>query len=96
MPRRYHVYPPEFKLLNEISTSGAVLLAIGYVLPLIYLLRSLRSGEIAGDNPWRAAGLEWQTTSPPPTHNFVETPIVTMEAYDYKALDNPEKESQHA
>lgn len=56
---------------------------MGYLLPLFYLPWSLRWGKIAGDNPWRATGLEWQTTSPPPQDNFEELPIVTEEAYAY-------------
>ena len=66
MPRRYHEYPPEFQVLNVMSTAGASILAVGYLLPLAYLLLSLRLGVQAGPNPWSAAGLEWQTTSPPP------------------------------
>ena len=87
MPRRYHTYPPEFQVLNVMSSAGASILGVGYLLPLIYLLWSLRYGPIAGRNPWRATGLEWQTPSPPPTDNFKETPIVTDEAYNYEAED---------
>jgi cytochrome c oxidase subunit 1 len=86
MPRRYHAYPPEFQVLNVMSTAGASILAVGYVLPLIYLLWSLRYGEVAPDNPWAATGLEWRTPSPPPTENFPETPVVTWEAYDYSTV----------
>ena len=81
MPRRYHTYPPEFQVLNVLSTAGASVLAVGYLLPLLYLIRSLRYGPIAGPNPWQATGLEWQTTSPPPTDNFKATPVVTEEPY---------------
>jgi len=83
MPRRYHAYAPEFQVLNVMSTAGASILAVGYLLPLIYLIWSLRYGEIAPANPWGSTGLEWQTTSPPPTHNFEETPVVSEEAYAY-------------
>ncbi len=83
MPRRYATYPPEFQVLNVLSTAGASILAVGYGLPLVYLLWSLRHGALAGSNPWNATGLEWQTTSPPPTHNFPETPIVTRAPYEY-------------
>jgi cytochrome c oxidase subunit 1 len=83
MPRRYHAYPPEFQVLNVMSTAGASILAVGYLLPLCYLIYSLRYGPIADDNPWHATGLEWQTQSPPPTDNFEKTPIVTQEAYAY-------------
>ena len=83
MPRRYAAYPPEFQVLNVLSTAGASILAVGFILPLIYLLWSMRYGEIAGPNPWRAKGLEWETSSPPPTHNFEHTPVVTEDPYHY-------------
>ena len=86
MPRRYHAYPPEFQVLNVLSTAGATVLAVGYLLPMVYFLWSLRYGKEAGDNPWGAAGLEWKTASPPPTYNFDETPVVTWEAYNYDEL----------
>src|SRR6201996_2476141 len=85
MPRRYHAYPPEFQVLNVLSSAGASILGVGYLIPMIYLMWSLRYGRIAGSNPWGAVGLEWTTTSPPPTENFAETPIVTWDAYDYSA-----------
>jgi len=85
MPRRYHAYPPEFQMLNVLSTAGASILGVGYVLPLIYFLWSLKRGRIAGPNPWRATGLEWQTSSPPPVHNFEQTPVVTASPYMYDA-----------
>jgi cytochrome c oxidase subunit I len=83
MPRRYHSYPPEFQVLNVMSTLGASILGIGYLLPMIYFAWSMRYGPVAGPNPWPATGLEWQTTSPPPTENFKTTPIVTWEPYDF-------------
>jgi cytochrome c oxidase subunit 1 len=91
MPRRYHSYPPDFQVLNVLSTAGASVLAIGYLLPAIYLLWSLKYGKIAGANPWRAPGLEWQIQSPPLTENFIETPIVDFEAYDFEWLANHTK-----
>ncbi len=86
MPRRYHAYPAEFQVLNVLSTAGSTVLAVGYLLPMVYFLWSLRYGKEAGDNPWGAAGLEWKTASPPPTYNFEETPVVTWEAYNYDEL----------
>ena len=83
MPRRYHAYPEEFQVLNVMSTAGASILGVGYLIPMIYLVWSLRYGAVAGSNPWGATGLEWQTPSPPPTENFKETPIVTEEPYHY-------------
>jgi cytochrome c oxidase subunit 1 len=76
MPRRYHIYPPEFQTLNVLSTAGASILAIGYLLPLCYLGWSFFFGPRAGDNPWEATGLEWHTASPAPAHNFEATPVV--------------------
>ncbi|MGH9683392.1 MAG: cytochrome c oxidase subunit I [Candidatus Acidiferrales bacterium] len=84
MPRRYAMYPPEFQVLNVMSSAGASILAVGYVIPLIYLLWSLRYGPIAGPNPWGAKGLEWEKApSPPPTENYEEIPVVTEQAYNY-------------
>ena len=83
MPRRYHVYPPEFQVLNVLSTAGASILAVGYLLPLLYLIPSLWRGEPAGPNPWGATGLEWKTSSPPPPENFEEIPVVAEPPYNY-------------
>ena len=83
MPRRYAVYPPEFQTLNILSTAGASILAVGYLVPLIYLIWSFRYGPVAGPNPWGAKGLEWTVASPPPTENFAVTPVVTEEAYAF-------------
>jgi cytochrome c oxidase subunit I len=83
MPRRYHTYPPEFQLLHVLSSAGAVTLAVGYLMPLGYLAWSLRYGARATANPWRATGLEWQTDSPPPEHNFATPPVVVREPYAY-------------
>ena len=91
MPRRYATYPPEFQVLNVFSTAGATILGVGYLLPLLYLTWSLRYGEIAGENPWQATGLEWKTQSPPLTENFPAIPIMDHEAYDYEWLEANER-----
>lgn len=83
MPRRYHKYPEEYHVWNVMSSAGASILAVGYVLPLCYLIYSLKWGPKAGPNPWYATGLEWQTASPPPKDNFDETPIVVRGPYEY-------------
>ncbi|MBV9992154.1 MAG: cbb3-type cytochrome c oxidase subunit I [Alphaproteobacteria bacterium] len=88
MPRRYHVYPPEFQIYHVLSTSGAALLGVAYVMPLFYLIWSFRWGARAGANPWRAKGLEWQAPSPPPRDNFL-TPPVVGEPYDYHPPEGP-------
>ena len=83
MPRRYHTYPEMFQVLHTLSTAGASILAVGYVLPLFYLGWSFFKGKSAGPNPWYATGLEWTTPSPPRSENYEGTPVVTEEAYDY-------------
>jgi len=93
MPRRYHVYPERYQLLHVLSSAGASILAVGYLLPLGYLTWSLFRGPRASSNPWRATGLEWSTSSPPPPHNFAQTPVVTEEAYAYDSSADP-KESR--
>ncbi len=89
MPRRYSVYPPEFQLYNTLSSAGASILGVGYLLPVFYLLWSLKHGKRAGNNPWSATGLEWTTPSPPPTYNFEEIPVVTTGPYDYPEPAGP-------
>jgi cytochrome c oxidase subunit 1 len=83
MPRRYHVYSAELQVWNVLSSAGASILALAYALPLFYLGWSLFFGRRAGPNPWQATGLEWQTSSPPPLHNFVCTPMVVRAPYCY-------------
>ncbi|PTM86963.1 cytochrome c oxidase subunit I [Mycoplana dimorpha] len=83
MPRRYHVYPPEFQLLHVFSTVGAGLLGVAYVMPFAYLYYSMRYGTPAGFNPWGATGLEWTVPSPPPKHNFETIPVVDSLPYQY-------------
>ena len=92
MPRRYYQYPAEYQVLNVLSTAGATVLAVGYLLPMIYFLWSMRYGKPAPDNPWKAAGLEWKTSSPPPTFNFDEEPVVTWDAYNYDEIDAAPKQ----
>jgi cytochrome c oxidase subunit I len=83
MPRRYHAYPPEFLVLNVLSSAGASILAVGYVIPLIYLTYSLFAGARAAADPWGAQGLEWEIPSPPPTENFSMTPVITHGTHQY-------------
>jgi cytochrome c oxidase subunit I len=87
MPRRYATYPEEFQVLNVMSTAGASVLGLGYLIPMIYFMYSLFKGPKAGPNPWGAAGLEWQIQSPPTTFNFDVTPTVTEEAYNYGPVE---------
>jgi cytochrome c oxidase subunit I len=90
MPRRYFAYPEEFQVLNVMSSAGASILGVGYLVPLIYFAWSMRYGPRASENPWGAFGLEWRTSSPPPTENFKETPVVTWEAYEFRPREEAE------
>ena len=89
-PRRYATYPEEFQVLNVLSTAGASILGVGYIVPMIYLAWAWRYGPMAPQNPWNAKGLEWeQSPTPPPTDNFEHVPIVTEEAYNYAGEEAP-------
>jgi len=90
MPRRYAEYPPPYQVLNVMSTAGASILAVGYLMPALYLLPSLWVGKPAPRNPWGAAGLEWETESPPAPENFEAIPVVTDDLYPY-----PYREERH-
>ena len=90
MPRRYHAYPPEFQVFNVLSTAGASILAVGYLVPAIYLIWSMRYGRRAEANPWNLPGLEWRIQSPPLTENFTSTPIVTWAAYEFAPPEETE------
>ncbi|HEU6454711.1 MAG TPA: cytochrome c oxidase subunit I, partial [Roseateles sp.] len=83
--------PDEFQVWNVLSSAGAVVLALGYLMPLFYLGYSLFKGPRAPDNPWDATGLEWQTSSPPPQDNFRTPPVVTGPPYQYELpeIDRP-------
>ncbi len=83
MPRRYAAYPPELQVLNIFSTAGASVLGVGLTMPLFYFIHSLIKGKPAPANPWLLPGLEWRTSSPPPTENFDTPPVVTWEVYDF-------------
>jgi cytochrome c oxidase subunit I len=79
MPRRVYTYPAEMGWggLNLLSTVGAFIFFASFLLLAYNIVRSLKRGEIAGDNPWGAGTLEWATTSPPPPQNFTRIPVVT-------------------
>ena len=95
MPRRYYNYLDQFQPLHVFSTVGSWVLALGFLIMAGYLWASLRRPMDAPANPWGAVGLEWQTASPPPEHNFEKVPIVTREPYDYSS-PQPATEEVHA
>lgn len=93
MPRRVADYAPEFAIYNQLATIGAFLLGIS-TLPFLYnAIISWIKGPKAEDNPWKALTFEWQTTSPPPEHNFETAPVFKRWPYDFgetPALDSSE------
>jgi cytochrome c oxidase subunit I+III len=78
MPRRVYTYAAGigWESYNLIATIGAFMIALSVLLFLVNLVISVRSGAPAGDNPWDADSLEWNTSSPPLPHNFTVLPIV--------------------
>ncbi|MFN8556438.1 MAG: cytochrome c oxidase subunit I [Dehalococcoidia bacterium] len=79
MPRRVYTYQPGlgWDALNLISSVGAAVMATGVVVFVWDVVRALRVGPPAGDNPWDASTLEWSTTSPPPPYNFRVIPAIS-------------------
>ena len=94
MPRRIFTYDPGrgWEMLNLIGSVGAIFQAIGVLCLVINILRSLRHGQIAGDDPWDAWTLEWATTSPPPVYNFESAPVVRSRRplWDLKHPEDPD------
>jgi len=95
MPRRYYDYLPEFTFLHQVSTVGSWLLGLGFVIMAGYLFASLRKKMDAPSNPWHARTLDWQTSSPPITHNFHEIPVLKQGPYDYFKPFEPSVEGYH-
>ena len=85
MPRRYATYLPEFEALHQVSTVGAFILGIGVGIAVVSLIWSLIAREKAPQNPWGGSTMEWETQTPPITHNFHETPAVKP-IYDHDGL----------
>ncbi len=87
MPRHYHEYTADFHVYHVLSTAGASVLGFGFLLPIVYLTYCWFFGPVVGSNPWKATGLEWQTSSPPPTTNFAEIPVVGVGPYEYATFE---------
>jgi cytochrome c oxidase subunit 1 len=85
MPRRYYTYLDQFQPLHAFSTFGSWVLGLGLVIAAVTLFASLRKPMDAPENPWGSRTLEWDTQSPPITHNFHETPVLAHGPYDYHA-----------
>jgi cytochrome c oxidase subunit 1 len=78
MPRRIYEYSDvgHLELYNLISTIGSFILALGVLVTAFNVIRSAKSGPIAGPDPWKGNTLEWFTTSPPPVNNFDVVPRI--------------------
>ncbi|MEM9804369.1 MAG: cytochrome c oxidase subunit I [Cyanobacteria bacterium P01_D01_bin.56] len=83
MPRRVASYDPEFAFWNVIASLGGFLLGVSILPFILNMLSSWSRGKKAGDNPWRAIGLEWMVASPPPHENFQEIPVIVSGPYGY-------------
>lgn len=90
MPRRYARYDPEFQIFHQISTIGALVLAVGLLIAAYVLIISLWRGKRATGNPWGAATLEFQCCSPPTFHNF-EHEVIVNGPYDFESIEFDEK-----
>jgi cytochrome c oxidase subunit 1 len=84
MPRRYASYDPEFQAFHQLSTLGAFVLGTGILLSFVVLVYAAIRGPRCSSNPFRAASLEWQSSSPPDFHNFIQTPVLT-DPYDFES-----------
>jgi cytochrome c oxidase subunit I len=78
MPRRIYTYQPGlgWSTYNLISTIGSFIFALGILVTIYNVVRSLKAGALAGPDPWKGNTLEWFTTSPPPANNFDAIPRV--------------------
>jgi len=88
MPRRVAYYLPEFQSVNTVISISAFVLGISTFVMLYNIWISMRHGKKAGANPWRALTLEWATTSPPPSTNFIDDPVPFHDPYGYGDKDS--------
>ncbi len=94
MPRRIYTYPADrgWEIWNQATSVGVVFQIAAVAIFAFNVWRSLRKGQIAGDDPWDAWTLEWSTTSPPPSYNFETIPEVQSRRplWDLKHPDDPD------
>ena len=86
LPRRYYDYPPEFEMLNKVSTIGAFIITLGIIIAILTIIHAIFRGKKTGENPWGANTLlSGKSPSPPPHENFHTQPVVTSGPYEYKS-----------
>jgi cytochrome c oxidase subunit 1 len=94
MPRRIYTYAPGrgWEIWNMMASIGVAFQIAGLLFFAYNVVRSLRSGQAAGDDPWDAWTLEWSTTSPPPEYNFETIPVVSSSRplWDLKHPNDPD------
>jgi cytochrome c oxidase subunit 1 len=86
MPRRYYDYLPQYETGNFLAGFGGYLLVLGIVIMFVNLLMSFRKAVPAPADPWGGTTLEWKIPSPPPLHNFVDTPQIMEFPYDFTGV----------
>ncbi len=83
MPRRYYTYLDQYQPLHGFSSVGAWVLGLGFLIMAIYFIASFFNKRPVGANPWGGLTYEWETSSPPPQHNFLTDPVLAHGPYDY-------------
>jgi cytochrome c oxidase subunit 1 len=90
-PRRVFEYAHNLQGLNDFSSISAFLLGGSFLIFVWNLLWSLWiSPEKAPPNPWESLGLEWQTATPIPLHNFERIPVILTDPYHYSEEGAPD------
>ena len=87
MPRRYYDYLPQYETGNFLAGFGGYMLCLGIVIMFANLLLSFRQKVAAPADPWGGTTLEWKIPSPPPVHNFIDTPQILDFPYDFRGVE---------